>query len=73
MGKTGFVKLVGYFRGGVYRRAKRGACVESENRQLGCWGFNDHLSFALYSSSGLFSHTPNGDWRPHLLTHIIPQ
>jgi len=21
--------------------------VESENRQLGCWGFNDHLSFAL--------------------------
>src|SRR5882762_5557482 len=26
----------------------------SENRQLGCWGTNDHLSFALYSSSGLF-------------------
>ena len=69
----GYQQLWVRLGGEVYRRAKRGACVESENRQLGCWGFNDHLSFALYSSSGLFSHTPNGDWRPHLLTHIIPQ
>jgi hypothetical protein len=32
----------------------------SKNRQLGCWGTNDHLGFTLYSSSNLFSHTPNG-------------
>ena len=48
-------------------RVRRGNCDErseelwvGENRQLGCWGSNDQPEFRFYSSSGLFSHTPNG-------------
>ena len=43
-----------------------------EKGQLGCWETTIHLSFALYSSSGPFSHAPNGDRKTISKTYTVP-